>query len=120
MAETLILDAEAVNAFAHAAERGALAERARAILTVAHERRALVRVPTPVLSEVCRGPRYDSAINHLLTARGIGVWDLTRSVAQHAGHLLAGQALLGARSRRVRGCHCASVRRRGHCHWRSR
>jgi predicted nucleic acid-binding protein len=89
MAETLILDAEAVNALAHAAERGALAERARAILTVAHEKRALVRVPTPALSEVCRGPRYDSAINHLLNARGIGVSDLTRSIAQRAGHLLA-------------------------------
>jgi predicted nucleic acid-binding protein len=38
---------------------------------------------------VCRGPRYDSAINHLLNARGIGVLDLTRSIAQRAGHLLA-------------------------------
>lgn len=89
MAETLILDSEAVSALAHAAERGALAERARAILAVAHERRALVRVPASVLSEVCRGPRYDSAINHLLNARGIGVSDLTRSIAQRAGHLLA-------------------------------
>ena len=49
MAETLILDSEAVNALAHAAERGLLAERARAILAVAHEKRALVRVPAPVL-----------------------------------------------------------------------
>lgn len=89
MAETLILDSEAVNALAHAAERGVLAERARAILTVAREKRALVRVPAPVLSEVCRGPRYDSAINRLLSARGIGVSDLTRSIAQRAGHLLA-------------------------------
>ncbi len=89
MAETLILDSEAVNALAHAAERGALAERARAILAVAHEKRALVRVPAPVLSEVCRGPRDDSAVNHLLNARGIGVSDLTRSIAQRAGHLLA-------------------------------
>lgn len=89
MAETLILDSEAVHALAHAAERGVLAQRARAILAVAHEKRALVRVPAPVLSEVCRGPRYDSAINHLLNARGIGVLDLTRSIAQRAGHLLA-------------------------------
>jgi predicted nucleic acid-binding protein len=89
MAETLILDSEAVHALARAAERGVLAERARAILAVAHEKRALVRVPAPVLSEVCRGPRYDSAINHLLNARGIGVSDLTRSIAQRAGHLLA-------------------------------
>jgi predicted nucleic acid-binding protein len=96
MAETLILDSEAVNALAHAAERGVLAERARAILAVAHEKRALVRVPAPVLSEVCRGPRHDSAINHLLNARGIGVLDLTRSVAQRAGHLLARRRLSSA------------------------
>jgi predicted nucleic acid-binding protein len=89
MAEALILDSEAVSALAHAAERGVLAERARAILAVAHEKRALVRVPAPVLSEVCRGARHDSAINHLLTARGIGVSELTRSIAQRAGHLLA-------------------------------
>jgi hypothetical protein len=57
MAEALILDSEAVNALANATERGVLAERARAILTVAYERGALVRVPAPVLAEVCRGPR---------------------------------------------------------------
>lgn len=89
MAETLILDSEAVSALAYAAKRGVLADRARAILTVAHERGALVRVPAAVLSEVCRGPRYDAAINRVLNARGIAVSDLTRSVAQTAGHLLA-------------------------------
>lgn len=89
MAEALILDSEAVNALAHARQRKVLAERARAILSVAFERRALVRVPSPVLSEVCRGARYDAPINRLLNARGIEVVDLTRSVAQRAGHLLA-------------------------------
>ena len=89
MAEALILDSEGLNALAHAARRGVLAERARAILAVAYEKRAVVRVPAPVLSEVCRGSRYDSAINRLLNARGIGVADLTRSTAQRAGHLLA-------------------------------
>lgn len=96
MAETLILDAEAVHALAHVSERRVLADRARALLTVAHEKRALVRVPTPVLSEVCRGPRHDSAINHLLNSRGIGVIDLTRSIAQQAGHLLARAKLTSA------------------------
>ncbi len=96
MAETLILDAEALHALAHASERRVLADRARALLTVAHEKRALVRVPTPVLSEVCRGPRRDSAINHLLNSRGIGVIDLTRSIAQQAGHLLARAKLTSA------------------------
>ena len=89
MAEALILDAEAVNALAHPSERKVLAARAAAILRLAYERRALVRIPAPVLAEVCRGIRYDSAINHLLNNPGIGVAELTRAVAQQAGHLLA-------------------------------
>ncbi len=89
MAEALILDSEALNALAHPKERGALAERARAVLTTAYERRALVRVPAPVLAEVCRGPRFDAAVNHVLNNKGISVFDLTRDVAQRAGGLLA-------------------------------
>ncbi|MBI4952903.1 MAG: PIN domain-containing protein [Myxococcales bacterium] len=96
MAEALILDSEAVNALAHARERRVLAERARAILAVAHERRALVRVPAPVLAEVCRGRRYDAAVEHLLGARGIGVTELTRAMAAVAGHLLAKAGLSSA------------------------
>jgi hypothetical protein len=88
MAEALVLDAEAINSLARASERAVLAERARAILAVAHERRALVRVPAPVLGEVCRGPRFDSAIDRVLNGRGIVVQDLTRSIAQRAGALL--------------------------------
>jgi hypothetical protein len=89
VAETLILDAEAVHALAFADRRGALRDRARAILTVAHERGALVRVPVPVLAEVCRNPRRDAAVDRILNGRGIGVADLTRPMAQRAGHLLA-------------------------------
>lgn len=89
MAETLILDSEAVNALARASQRGVLEDRARAIMAVAHERRALVRVPAPVLGEVCRGPRFDAAINRLLNDGGIVVLDLTRPIAQRAGALLA-------------------------------
>jgi predicted nucleic acid-binding protein len=89
VAEALILDSEAVNALAHATARAALAERSRAILQVAHERRALVRVPAAVLAEVCRGPRFDSAVERLLNDRGIVVCALTRSIAQRAGGLLA-------------------------------
>jgi predicted nucleic acid-binding protein len=89
MAEALILDAEAVNALARPAERKVLAARAAAILRLAYDRRALVRVPAPVLAEVCRGVRYDSAINHLLNNPGIRVSELTRAVAQQAGHMLA-------------------------------
>ena len=96
MAEALILDSEAVNALAHATERAVLAERARAILQVAHERRALVRVPTPVLAEVCRGPRFDAAVERLLNDRGIRVCVLTQSIAQRAGELLAKAKLTSA------------------------
>jgi predicted nucleic acid-binding protein len=88
LAEALILDSEAMNALANARDRGALADRAHAILTAAHEHRALVRVPAPVLAEVCRGARFDAAIHRLLNARGIRVVDLTRSLAQEAGALL--------------------------------
>jgi predicted nucleic acid-binding protein len=88
VAQTLILDSEAINALARPKERGALAERARAILTVAHDRRALVRVPAPVLAEVCRGPRFDAAIDRILNGRGVLVCELTRQIAQRAGTLL--------------------------------
>lgn len=89
MAEALILDSEAVNALANPKERRALAERAAAILKLAYEKRALVRVPAPVLAEVCRGVRYDSAINHLLNNPGVRIAELTRAAAQQAGHMLA-------------------------------
>jgi predicted nucleic acid-binding protein len=89
VAGTLILDAEAVNALARARERGALAERARAILQVAYEDGALVRVPAPVLAEVCRGGAFDAPIDRLLNGRGIHVVDLTDRVARRAGSLLA-------------------------------
>jgi predicted nucleic acid-binding protein len=89
VAEALILDAEAINALARPNERGALYERALSILMIAGERRALIRVPAPVLAEVCRGARFDAAIDHLLNGKGILVQDLTRSIAQRAGALLA-------------------------------
>ncbi len=93
MAEALILDSEAINALANPTLRSVLAVRARAILTIAHERRALVRVPAPVLAEVCRGPRFDAPVNHLLNGRGINVIELNRELAQRAGGLLAKQRL---------------------------
>lgn len=88
MAEALILDSEGVNALANASERGALSLRARAIARVAHERGALVRIPAPVLAEVCRGSRRDAAINQLLKRDAIRVVELTRETAQRAGALL--------------------------------
>lgn len=95
MAEALILDSEALNAIAHAKTRGALALRARAIMTTALERRALVRVPAPVLAEVCRGRAEDAAVERVLNGRGIVVVSLTESIARDAGRLLA-KARLGS------------------------
>ena len=89
MAEALILDSEAVNALARPQERSVHATRASAILRLAHQKRALVRVPAPVLAEVCRGVRYDSAVNHLLNNPGVRVSEMDRTIAQRAGHLLA-------------------------------
>lgn len=89
MAEALILDSEALNALANPHDRRALAQRAAAILKLAYDKRALVRVPAPVLAEVCRGVRYDSAINHLLNNPGVRIAELTRAAAQQAGHMLA-------------------------------
>lgn len=96
MAEALILDSEALNALAHRRERGVLAERARAILEVALARGSLVRVPAPVLAELCRGPRFDGAVNTVLATGAVLVSDLTAPIARAAGHLLARYKLSSA------------------------
>ena len=88
MAEALILDSEALNALASPTGRGALTLRARAIARIAHERGALVRVPSPVLAEVCRGGRLDAAVNHFLNREAVRIVELTRQIAQRAGSLL--------------------------------
>jgi predicted nucleic acid-binding protein len=89
VAEALILDSEALNALANPSARGSLTLRARAVARVAHERGALIRVPAPVLAEVCRGPRFDAAIDLLLGREAFRVAELTREIAQRAGALLA-------------------------------
>lgn len=96
MAEALILDSEALNALAQPSQRGALAMRARAIARVAHQRGVLVRVPAPVLAEVCRGIRFDAALNRLLKREAVRVADLTRTMAQRAGALLEGARMTSA------------------------
>ena len=96
MAEALILDAEALNALAHPGERGSLAARTRAILQLARDNGAIVRVPAPVLTEVCRAPRLDAAVNHVLASRGILVEPLSERIARRAGHLLARAKLSSA------------------------
>jgi hypothetical protein len=88
LAEALILDSEALNALANPKMRGSLTVRARAIAQVAHERGALLRVPAPVLAEVCRGSRFDAAMNVVLNRGAIVVTDLTREISQRAGALL--------------------------------
>jgi predicted nucleic acid-binding protein len=89
VAEALILDAEALNALANPRRRGSLSLRARAIARVAYERGSLLRVPAPVLAEVCRGSRLDATVNQLLARDALRVLDLTRQIAQRASGLLA-------------------------------
>ena len=96
MAKALILDAEALNALAHAASRPSLAERAHAVLVVAREENALVRVPAPVLAETCRSVALDAAVQRILNGRGIGVVELSAGGARHAGLLLARAKLSSA------------------------
>jgi hypothetical protein len=93
LVEALVLDSEAINALARSSVRGALAHRARAILQVAYDERALVRVPAPVLAEVCRGDARDGPVNLVLNGNGIGVVDLTARIARRAGALLARRKL---------------------------
>lgn len=95
MVRALILDSEALNALARASERPVLAQRARAILRVAYDERALVRVPAPVLAELCRGSPADAAVNRILNGRGIVVVELAANAARRAGALLA-RARLGS------------------------
>jgi hypothetical protein len=40
-------------------------------------------------AEVCRGERFDAAVNRPLNDKGIGVCKLTRELSQRAGGLLA-------------------------------
>ena len=93
MAQALILGSEPLNALANATRRSVLALRARAILQVAHEEKALVRVPAPVLAEVCRGSRRDAAVHRILNGRGIEVVSLTATMARRAGALLSATRL---------------------------
>ena len=62
---------------------------------MAYEKRALVRVPAPVLAEVCCGTLRDAAVLHILNERGIEVIDLTGAMARTAGGLLK-KAKLGS------------------------
>lgn len=96
MVEALILDSKALNALANPAGRGVLGLRARGIARVAHERGALVRVPAPVLAEVCRGGRLDAAVNHFLNREAVRIIELTRQIAQRAGSLLAAARMSSA------------------------
>ncbi len=88
MARTLILDSEAVNALAFERERSALTLRARAILAIALEENALVRIPAPVLAEVARGARRSAAVQRVVRGRGIEAVPLDASMARAAGSLL--------------------------------
>jgi predicted nucleic acid-binding protein len=97
MAQALILDAEALTALARERQRSVLFRRARAVLRVAHEERALVRVPAPVLAELYRGRGEDAALDRVLNRRGIEVVTLNAATARRAGALL-GRARMSSKN----------------------
>jgi len=84
---TLVLDSEAVSALAHARSNPKAARRAQAVLTAAHRLAALVRVPAPVLAEVCRGGARDAAVQRVLRQVGRAV-PTGELIARRAGALL--------------------------------
>lgn len=92
MAEVLILDSEALSALANADRRPAASLRARAIMRAAVEAKAVVRIPAPVLAEVCRGKARDAAVDRII-ASGIKVVELDRRMGQRAGALLVRHGL---------------------------
>ena len=59
------------------------------ILFVARERECVLRVPAPVLAEVCRSTGLDAAVQRVLNIRGVVVVDLTAPISRHAGRILA-------------------------------
>ncbi len=93
MARTLILDSEALSVLAAPRSRGAAFGRARAVLTVAYEERAIVVVPSPVLAEVCRGRGREASVQAVLAGHGISVAPLSERMALLAGRLLHGAKL---------------------------
>jgi hypothetical protein len=93
MAEALSLDSGALNAIAQPRERKVLASPAVTVLRFAFERRALIRVPAPVLAEVCRATRFDSAINHLVNDGRNVAGHLATVRAQYKRHVREGQRL---------------------------
>ena len=88
MARNLILDSEAISALAHATTSPKAAKRAQAALASALGMNALVRVPAPVLAEVCRGDGRDAAVQRVLRG-GVAVVPTTEAVARRAGALLS-------------------------------
>jgi hypothetical protein len=97
VAEALILDAEALHALARPSARSVLTQRARAILALAREEHATIRVPAAVLAEVARDATLDAAVARLVGGgHGIGVVDLTGPMARRAGLMLARAGLASA------------------------
>lgn len=95
MGEALVLDSEALSALANVRERGAHSLRARAVLGLARAEKMRVVIPSPVLSEVCRGLARDAAVLRLLTGHGMRVVALDATISRRAGALLE-RAKLGS------------------------
>ncbi len=93
MTEYVVLDAEAVSALAHPSERAASARRAQAILVVAEQRNALIRIPAAVLVEVYRGRARDTGVDRIAQVPD-RVVPLDQRIARVAGRMLGRRGLL--------------------------
>jgi len=87
LADILILDSEALNAVAHAAEGGSRGRRAAAVLRFVHQSHFHVRIPAAILVEICRGGGQDAALNLVIPKLGVVV-PTTDGIARQAGQLL--------------------------------
>jgi len=93
VAQVLILDSQALSALAHATTRSVAAQRARAIMTVARETSALVRISSAIIAEVCRGGARDAAVNRVLATGAVGIVNVDATIARRAAALLGAAKL---------------------------
>ncbi|MGH2771823.1 MAG: PIN domain-containing protein [Actinomycetota bacterium] len=92
MPSFLVLDSEAIGALAAPRERAAAARRAQAVLVEAFRRKALVRIPAAVLTEVYRGSRRDAGFDRVI-GKGNRVVPLDHRIGRTAGGLLGQDGL---------------------------
>src|SRR5438128_1508968 len=92
MTRWVVLDAEAVSALARPDERGVAARRAQAIVAVAEQLSAPIRIPAAVLVEVYRGGPRDAAVDRVANVAD-RVIPIDAEIARLAGRMLGRRRL---------------------------